>query len=165
MLAVSLSGVVVLVGALLWRQSLAASAVLANHREAVDRRGGARRWLQVAIGSIEVGAPGDAPFMGHPDQVSFSTWLPTAAGWPERQAVTLGADGGKFRVAGPPSNSIPLVNGVASVGFDYLLEPGLNSQWASSWESPVSAPLAMRIRITYPDLRADTLLFLVGGRG
>jgi hypothetical protein len=51
------------------------------------------------------------------------------------------------------------------VAFDYLLEPGLNSQWASVWESPVSAPLAIRVRITQLDRIADTLLLIVGPRG
>jgi prepilin-type N-terminal cleavage/methylation domain-containing protein len=164
-LAVSLSGLSVLVGALLWRQSLAASVALTNHRAVVDGKAGARRWLQSAIGSIEVGAEGDVPFMGHPDRVSFSTWLPTADGWQERHSVTIAADGGRFAVDGFAGTTLLLADSVARVAFDYLLEPGLNSQWASTWESPVSAPLAIRIRIIQGDLRADTLLFLVGGRG
>ncbi len=165
MLAITLSGVAVLVGSLLWRQSLSASAFLLSHREAVDRQEGARRWLHSAIGSIDIGATGDQPFIGRSDQVGFSTWLPTAGGWPERQSITISASGGALTAAGALNDSLRLVDSVASVEFDYLLEPGLNSTWASSWESPVSAPLAVRVRIDYPDLHADTLLFLVGGRG
>jgi prepilin-type N-terminal cleavage/methylation domain-containing protein len=164
-LAVTLSGVVVLIGALFWRQSLNSGASLANHRLALDRQEGAIRWIQAAIGSIDVGTEGDVPFTGRQDEIHFSTWLPTVNGWPERRAVTLAAEDGALTLVVSPGESLQLMDSVTVVAFDYLLEPGLNSQWASDWESPASAPVAIRVRIAHGDGRADTLLLLVRSRG
>jgi len=165
LLALSLSGVAMLLGALLWRQSLSAGAALAVHRAALDRDEGARRWLQSALGSLEIGAPGDAKFMGAPGRVSFSTWLATPGGWTERRDVALALDQHTLSATMPDAPPLTLVDSLRDVGFDYLLEPGLTSRWAIAWESPVSAPLAVRIRLTRLDGHADTLLLLVGPRG
>lgn len=165
LLALSLSGVAVLLGALLWRQSLAAGAALTVHRAALDRDQGARRWLQSALGSIEVGAPGDAKFMGEPQRLSFSTWLMTPGGWTERRDVTLALERNALLATMPDAPPLTLVDSLSAVGFDYLLEPGLTSRWAMAWESPVSAPLAIRLRLSRLDGGADTLLVLVGPRG
>lgn len=165
LLALSLSGVAVLLGALLWRQSLSAGAALAVHRAALDRDQGARRWLQSALGSLEIGAPGDAKFMGEPGQVSFTAWLATPGGWAERREVTLALDHHHLSASTQDAPPLSLFDSLSAVGFDYLLEPGLTSRWATAWESPISAPLAVRIRLTRLDGRADTLLVLVGPRG
>lgn len=165
LLALSLSGVAVLLGALLWRQSLSAAAALTTHRETLDREQGARRWLQSALGSIEIGAPGDVKFTGESDRVSFTTWLLTSGGWPERQDVTLALVQHTLTATIGGAHPLALVDSLSAVGFDYLLEPGLNSRWAMGWESPISAPLAIRLRLSHLDGRADTLLVLVGSRG
>jgi prepilin-type N-terminal cleavage/methylation domain-containing protein len=165
LLALSLSGVAVLLGALLWRQTLSAGAALAVHRAALDRDQGARRWLQSTLGSLEIGAAGDAKFMGEPGRVSFSTWLPEPGGWTQRRDVTLGLEQHALVATTPDAPPLTLVDSVSAVGFDYLLEPGLTSRWAMAWESPISAPLAVRIRLTRLDGHADTLLLLVGPRG
>jgi len=164
-LSLALSGLAVLLGALLWRQSLAAGTALDHHRRGVELRAGGRRWLQGAIGSIDVGAAGDTPFMGHPAQAAFTSWLPAASEWPERSALTLGVSDHLFAARSQAGKIIPLADSIAAVEFDYLLEPGLNSTWAGSWESPVSAPLAIRIRLTGFDGTADTVLIYVGPRG
>ena len=61
---------------------------------------------------------------------------------------------------------------VTDAGFDYLLEPGVESRWVREWVSPVSAPVAIRVRVTrglgMGDERrvvTDTLLFLIKERG
>ena len=164
-LSLALSGLAVLLGAILWRQSLAAGTELQTHRRGIELRAGGRRWMQSAIGSIDVGAVGDTPFMGHPESAAFTSWLPTANGWPERDALTLGLSDHLFAARSSAGETIPLADSIESIGFDYLLEPGLNTTWAGSWESPVSAPLAVRVRLTSLDGIADTLLILVGPRG
>jgi len=164
-LAISLSGLAVLLGALLWRQSLTAGAALSQHRNRVELHAGGRRWLATAIGSIDVGAVGDTPFMGQPTQAAFTSWLPGSAGWPERSALTLGLSGHAFAAQSAAGEVIPIADSIASVGFDYLLDPGLNTTWAGSWESPVSAPLAIRVRLNGLNGTSDTLLILVGPRG
>ena len=56
--------------------------------------------------------------------------------------------------------------------FDYLLEPGAESRWVREWVSPVSAPVAVRMRIAKAGCGkrdagcvVDTLLFLIKERG
>jgi hypothetical protein len=59
---------------------------------------------------------------------------------------------------------IGLQQGVREVDFDYLLEPGAESHWVREWVSPVSAPLAVRIRLTR-NTGVDTTVMLIKGRG
>jgi hypothetical protein len=57
---------------------------------------------------------------------------------------------------------------VASLALDYLLEPGADTRWVRQWLSPVSAPVAVRLRLEIVGpgkLSVDTLLFLIGERG
>jgi hypothetical protein len=63
---------------------------------------------------------------------------------------------------------------VTDVAFDYLLEPGENTKWVREWISPVSAPLAVRVRVTHlsdngqrttAHAVTDTLLLLIKERG
>lgn len=164
-LTLAIGSLAILLGALLWRQALSAGSALEQHRSLLDLRAGGRRWLASALGSIEAGATGDVPFMGHQSEVAFSSWLPGARGWPVPQAVSIGLSDRTLQARLSDGGTIPIADSVAVVGFDYLLQPGLNAQWASVWESPVSAPLAIRIRITGFDGAVDTLLFLVGARG
>ena len=81
----------------------------------------------------------------------------------ERRAVELSVrDSGLVAVG--PGESMALQHGVRAVQFDYLLEPGAESQWVREWVSPVSAPLAARLRLTRSE-RVDTLVLLIKGRG
>ena len=164
-LALAVGSLAVLIGALLWRQALSAGTALQRHRTQLDQRSGGRSWLASAVGSIEAGSAGDVPFTGHQSELAFSSWLPGAHGLPVRQAVSIGLGDRALQARLSDGTRIPIADSVAGVGFDYLLQPGLNAQWASVWESPVSASLAIRIRITGFEGAVDTLLFLVGGRG
>ena len=51
-----------------------------------------------------------------------------------------------------------------AVTFDYLLSYGSQASWVQAWHSPVSAPLAVRLRVRQGEA-ADTLFFLIGPRG
>jgi hypothetical protein len=125
------------------------------------------RWLRRAFASLEVGLPADVPFEGSPDGVRFTSSLLTANGWWERQDLELEFSEGQLVARTDGSEPIVLADSVAEAAFDYLIAPGLDSRWTRRWQSPTSAPLAIRLRLIWLDSAqsADTLLFLVGGRG
>ena len=80
-------------------------------------------------------------------------------------SVELGVRGGRL-VASTATDTVRLMR---STGFaaEYLLEPGANARWMKGWQSPVSAPLAVRLRIAREDSSGlvDTLLLAIGPRG
>jgi hypothetical protein len=131
-------------------------------REDLDRRANARRWLKATFLSLE------PPFEGRPDRASFTAWQLTSGGWLEPQPIVLEQEGMHF-FGKQGGETLRLADDVTSVTFDYLLEPGANSKWVREWISPVSAPLAVRVRIAGCGKRdagcVDTLLFLVKERG
>ena len=86
-------------------------------------------------------------------------------GWFERRQVTLTAKQGQLRAAVTPGTPIALVDSVADLQLDYLLEPGAESRWVREWVSPVSAPVAVRMRIANAGGGVDTLLFPIKERG
>ncbi|MGH7528904.1 MAG: PulJ/GspJ family protein [Gemmatimonadales bacterium] len=130
-------------------------------REELDRSANARRWLKATFLSLE------PPFEGRADRVSFTAWQLGAGGWLEPHPIELRREGDRLtahRTAAP----LVLFEGVGDLAFDYLLDPGANSKWVREWISPVSAPLAVRLRLgrgTGEGRRVDTLLFLVKERG
>ena len=71
-----------------------------------------------------------------------------------------------------PGPSVALRDSVTDLEFDYLLEPGAESRWVKEWVSPVTAPVAIRLRVTTGResgdggrVVTDTLLFLIKERG
>jgi len=52
-----------------------------------------------------------------------------------------------------------------SEATDYLLDYGAGARWVDEWVSPVSAPVAARLRLLHTGGRADTLLLHIGSRG
>ena len=133
-------------------------------RSALDRDANARRWLAAAFLSLEVGQEGTIPFEGAREGVAFSARLRTERGWYERRAVRLFVTAGDLVAEAGASGRVTLGTGVSGVAFDYLLEPGADTRWASAWTSPVSAPLAVRLRIERAGA-VDTALYLVKERG
>ena len=132
------------------------------------RRANAVRWLGEAWRHLEVGTSEAGGFTGGPHAASFSTWALTADGWAERRQIRV-AQGEGVVYARTERDSFVLIAQVTALEFDYLLEPGADSRWVRTWESPVSAPIAVRMRISRragDGRRAtDTLLFLVKSRG
>jgi len=135
---------------------------VATARQSLDRSVNARRWLKATFLSLE------PPFEGRINRVTFISWQLAAGGWFEPQIVTLSQEGGRL-VATSGHQTLQLADSVAQVAFDYLLEPGADTKWVREWISPVSAPLAVRIRIAGCGKRdagcVDTLFFLVKERG
>jgi prepilin-type N-terminal cleavage/methylation domain-containing protein len=136
-------------------------------RAGLDRKINSRRWLTEAFGSLQAGVDSAGFFEGHPDQVLFATWQRATQGGLHRQRLRLHQVRAGLVADGVGTAPVALVDSIARIGFDYLLEPGANTTWAREWLSPVSAPLAIRVRIEYLGAppRADTLLLVVGGRG
>lgn len=166
MVALTLSAMVVLLAHQIFSGVVDGVRRLDAARAGLDRRSNARRWLVEAFGSLQTGGDSAGSFDGRPDQVGFTAWLRVAPSGLRRERIVLGQRGTTL-VASEPGGMLALADSVAQVGVDYLLEPGANTTWAREWLSPVSAPLAVRLRITYLGVppRADTLLLVIGGRG
>lgn len=131
-------------------------------RETLDRGVNARRWLKATILSL------DPPFEGRAKHASFTSWQLVPGGWFEQAPIQLRQDGSRF-VGTTGAESLQLGDSVSDVAFDYLLDPGADTKWVREWISPVSAPLAIRLRIVGCGRQdagcVDTLLFLVKERG
>jgi prepilin-type N-terminal cleavage/methylation domain-containing protein len=172
LVALTIGAVVVLLAHELFGAVAERGRALTVTRTALDRSANAGRWLDATFLSLDVGTDGAGGFDGRPDHASFSTWLLTPDGWFERRQVTLGVEQGRLRTTVTPGTPIALMDGVTDVQFDYLLEPGAESRWVREWVSPVSAPVAVRMRIEKTgcgmrDARCvvDTMLFLIKERG
>jgi prepilin-type N-terminal cleavage/methylation domain-containing protein len=139
-------------------------------RTALDRARNARRWLAATFLSLEIGQDAASPFEGRPDRVSFTAWEEEPGGWLARRRIRLGLSGQGLTATIGDGDALVLADSVSALGFDYLLEPGLNASWVREWISPVSAPVAVRIRIRRVPAAgrrapSDTLLFLIKERG
>lgn len=141
-------------------------------RAALDRTMNAHRWLQATLLSVDVGTERASGFEGRPDHAAFTTWLLTPDGWFERRQVALARSVDRLVATVTPGTSISLADGVTDLQLDYLFEPGAESRWVREWVSPVSAPVAVRMRLAragcetqHAGCAADTLLFLIKERG
>lgn len=145
-------------------QMLTSSVVaLEDHQRRDSQRAEARRWLVEALGSVEAGIDSASPFDGQSSQLRGTTWLMGERGWPERMTVELGLRGMVLQLRSR-DRTIEITDSVRTVEFDYLLTTGLESRWVSQWTSPISPPLAIRVRVTR-NRGIDTTLVLVGRRG
>jgi prepilin-type N-terminal cleavage/methylation domain-containing protein len=168
LVALTLAGLVVLMAHRLFAAATDAARTVQEARTALDREANARRWLQAATLSLDVGQQAGDGFEGRPDRLSFTTWLESADGWFVRRRVVLHHDVRSFVAVVDRADTIDLATDADAVAFDYLLELGADTKWVREWISPVSAPLAIRLRLgrgTRDGGRVDTLLLLVKERG
>jgi prepilin-type N-terminal cleavage/methylation domain-containing protein len=172
MVALTLAGLVVLTAHRLFAAAGDAGRTLRAARAALDRQSNARRWLAATFLSLDVGSDSAGSFEGRSDHVIFSAWELTPDGWFERRRVSLGQAGQHLVAQVLPGESVVLADSITSLDIDYLLEPGAESRWVREWVSPVSAPLAVRMRIAWAGCgnrgvgcAVDTLLFLIKERG
>lgn len=172
LIALTIGAIVVVVAHELFAAVADRGRTLTAARTALDRTANAHRWLDAAFLSLDVGTEGASGFEGRSDHAAFSTWLLTPDGWFERTQIALGEEEGRLRALFPSGAPITLADSVTDVQFDYLLEPGAESRWVREWVSPVSAPVAVRLRLarTGCGMRdagcaVDTLLFLIKERG
>lgn len=164
LVAVAITGLVMLLAHQLFGAVVDGGRRITEARRALDRERNAERYLRDAFLSLEVGDEA-GPFEGHPDRVSFSTRQRTADGWLERRRLDLIGQSGSWVAIAPDGERVLLADSVRSVALDYLLEPGAASPWVGEWVSPVSAPLAVRVRITRQSGGADTTLYPIKARG
>jgi prepilin-type N-terminal cleavage/methylation domain-containing protein len=165
LVAIVVAGLVALLAHQLFGATIDGSRRLVHARRALDRERNAQAFLRDAFLSLDIGTDSARPFEGDRDRVRFSTWLLTPDGWNERREVRLELTGGSWTAAAQPGTSIILTDSVAAVALDYLLEPGAESHWVGAWHSPVSAPLAVRVRLTHAGGLCDTTLYLIKARG
>jgi prepilin-type N-terminal cleavage/methylation domain-containing protein len=169
MVALVLAGMIGLLAHRTFAAALDGSDHLQRAVRSLDREQNARRLLAAMLFSVAVGTgPGDAAFEGGPEKVRFTAWLETPEGWFERKPVELSLQAGRFLAATPPEPPVVLGDSVTLLEFDYLLEVGAQSRWVSEWMSPVTAPLAVRVRMHRrlgSGFSADTMLYLIKARG
>jgi prepilin-type N-terminal cleavage/methylation domain-containing protein len=165
LLALALGSLVVLIAQRVFAGVTDGSRRLSEAQERVDRQANARRLLVALVGSLDIGTPQSTGFNGRPDQVTFSTWTVSADGWPLRRRATVRLDGRAVVAEGLSPAAIVLADSVARLDIDYLLDFGADAAWVRSWQSPVSAPLAFRMRIARAMGVVDTLLLIAGSRG
>jgi prepilin-type N-terminal cleavage/methylation domain-containing protein len=167
MVAVVLTGTVALLAHQLFAAAVDGGRRLEQARRRLDREGNARAFLRDALLALEVGADSAGSFEGEPQRLRFSARLPTSDGWDERRTVDLSLAGGRWTAAlgDERETRLVLADSVRSVELDYLLEPGADAHWVINWYSEVSAPLAVRVRLTRSGASCDTMLFLVKPRG
>jgi hypothetical protein len=166
MLALALSGLVVLTAHRLFVGVADGAGRLVMTQVSIDREANARRWLAAAFGSVVVGERGFA-FHGEVERVEFGSWQYASGGWLVRRQVRLERNDSRLVATVGESDSIVLAKNVARVEFDYLAEPeqGEATPFVSGWSSPLSAPWAVRARIAVLSGSVDTLLLIVGPRG
>lgn len=172
LVALAIGGLVVLLAHQVFASVGHSGRRLRDARAALDREANARRWLRATFLSLEVGLDSACSFDGRANRVRFTAWQLTPEGWFERRSIDLEEHDDRLVARVAPGAALMLTDSVQSLAFDYLLEPGAESRWVREWVSPVSAPLAVRMRITRrphqtPDRKAvvDTMLFLVKERG
>jgi len=162
MVAMAVAGLVILAAHRIFTGVADAARAVEVARASLDRSANARRWLKGTFLSLE------PPFEGRANRASFTSWQLVPGGWFEPRATTLGQRGTRF-LGTTGAESLWLADSVSDVAFDYLLDPGADTKWVREWISPVSAPLAVRLRIAGCGKRdagcVDTLLFLVKERG
>jgi len=162
MVAVAIAGLVILTAHRIFTGVADGVKAVAAAREDLDRAANANRWLKATFLSLE------PPFEGRSDHLSFTSWQLTSGGWFEQMPTAIQRQDAHL-VGRTGGTALQLTNGVSGISFDYLLDPGADTKWVREWISPVSAPLAIRLRIAGCGKRdsecADTLLFLIKERG
>ncbi len=162
MVALALSALVVLLAHRIFAGVVDGAQGLNAARSGLARDMNAHRALTEMFGSLDIGTAGAGGFTGRPQRAEFTTWQRVPTGWLDRRRVVVEVEDGVL--VARSDQTFELQDSVSRVDFDYLLEPGANAAWVREWISPVSAPVAVRVRIQC-GVATDTLLFIVGPRG
>ncbi|MCC7131643.1 MAG: hypothetical protein IT352_03310 [Gemmatimonadales bacterium] len=132
------------------------------------REARARAWLRIAFASLQVGLAGDDVFVGQAESVSFATRLQTPGGWFETRTVSLRAREGRLIGIVGSVDTFTLAERVESLEAHYLAGYGEAGEWLRGWQSPATAPLAVRLVIARHRAggraQSDTLVLPIGPR-
>lgn len=166
-IALALTGAVAMTAHRLVDVSLRSTEELHSRQRESGFGANARTWLSQSLLSLEAGE-GAGGFAGYAQRVEYGSWAQTSNGWLAPVRVSLGMRDGSVIAEGVMKKPLVLRDSVTALEFDYLIEPGMETRWVRQWISPVSAPLAIRMRTTIERngiVSIDTLLLLVKERG
>jgi len=135
---------------------------LKRERAGHDLAMNARHYLGRAFAALDITAREAVGFNGDASAVRFGT----RAGGAGRVAAVRVALLDGWVVAMPDSGPVRPLLPAARLMLDYLPSMGADTAWIRGWQSPASAPVAVRMRLLRRDSGAvDTLLFIIGPRG
>jgi prepilin-type N-terminal cleavage/methylation domain-containing protein len=161
-LALALAALGVTLAAAAFGLSIDAIADLEARAEARDRDANAWGWMGDALASIDVAPEPSLPFEGTSESLSFHTRLRVGDGWMEPGFVHLSYEPPRL-VVSTDHGAVQLFDSVEAVAFDYLDRLGTDASWLTRWQSSITPPLAIRIRLRRHQ-EADTILFYIGAR-
>jgi hypothetical protein len=179
LVALTLTGLIVLLAHAVLAEVSDTAARARTVTHDLDRTGNRRAWLRRAFANVTVGSAPmrgfdgrdgtDGPAAREADRITFFTRIPDDG--ERRVRVWLAGDALLAEVGWPPGprdatpDTLVVAEGLRGFGADFLIEYGAEAPWVREWVSPVSAPIAVRLRLEGADGRADTLLLHVGTRG
>ncbi len=163
----AIAGLALLAAGRIFGEAGARAGQIERALAASSDRSVARLWLRSAFGSLEVGLTDDDSFRGLPDRVEFASRLMVPSGWAERRRVSLGLRHDTLAAVVGGRDTTVLETGVDALDVHYLLTGGERSEWLRGWQSPATAPVAIRLILWHrtPRVGSDTLVYLVGSRG
>jgi prepilin-type N-terminal cleavage/methylation domain-containing protein len=163
MVALALSGLVLLLAEGVFGGVLDALAQSAAARQSLNGEANARRLLGAVIGSVDVRSDSLHAFGGRPHEMDFVAWTVRERDWPREERFALADADDTLRLTSA-WGTLALLPGVDSAAFDYLLNPGAETPWVRRWYSRSGPPVAARLRLFRGEV-TDTLLLFIGVRG
>jgi prepilin-type N-terminal cleavage/methylation domain-containing protein len=164
LVALTLGGALVLAAHAVFGGASDAAAALTQRRTAHDAQMAGRAAISRAVASLDPASPGAVGFDGSEHRMRFSTRERDARGRLVLRTLTVAMQDGRL-IAAADTAVIAALPDVEEAAFDYLLTAGADARWVAGWHSPVSAPLAVRLRVQRTAGAVDTLLLAIGPRG
>ena len=181
MVSLTVGGIVLLLAHALLSSVIDATARSGAAVAEATRSANRHLWLVRTFGSAVVGSEPPRGFRGlnrwryalEADEIEFAAMVRTPRGHEERFVrLELYPNGRLIAVlraslgAGDigPDTAV-LADELLGFGAEYLIEYGADARWVSEWVSPVSAPVAARLRLDCGDQGIDTLVVHIGARG
>lgn len=166
LVALAIAALVVLLCAQTWAGLLHSRRALETARMILESDMNGERWLAEGLRSAATGDSGSF-FSGGPREASWSGRMWVVRGWRERRRLRLHWSG-RALVLDDGQRRIVVSTPADSVQLEYLPGTGLTTAWTPTFDSPVSVPVAMRVRLARaaPDglPQVDTLVLAVGPR-
>jgi prepilin-type N-terminal cleavage/methylation domain-containing protein len=165
LLVALLVGAMIVLGARLMLEGVADDAHrVTSVAQRADNEANAERLLRSTVAAIDVSGSGVQAFDGDARAARFSSWCARPAGWQERCAVTLTitGDSGATALMLTLGGGAPLEIRAGSRHGEllYLADVRDGGHWVSSWNTGLTAPIAIGAVID-----ADTLVLAIGERG